>query len=265
MAQRTERKATLLTDDGQPLVLVGPPRGVRGQFRVQNATARKVVVRQPVITPASRARAKAAPAGAAADLPALPGTALALRRIIVRAGQSRPVPLALTLDPTTPPGTYQAELDIDGEQRRVVVHVTEDVSLSITPDELVIATRPSGKVQKRVVFTNDGNVPVTVKSIGVVVLDEELVHCRVLRGALADVGDTMQTLDDFTVALGRRYRAAYGTLALKVQNDEVTMAPGETVAVDLRIALPEKLERRSRYTGYAAISTGTLTFTIVPD
>jgi hypothetical protein len=50
-----------------------------------------------------------------------------------------------------------------------------------------------------------------------------------------------------------------------VQSAEVTIPPGETQAVDLTIALPEKLEPRSRYTGYAAISTSTLTFTVVPD
>jgi hypothetical protein len=263
MAQRTDRKSTLMPDAGQPLVLVGPPRDVRGQFRVQNSTEHKIVVRQPLLKTAAIARTKGSSTVSGTE--GLPAAAVALRRIIVRPGQSRPVPLAVALDPNTPPGTYQAELDIDGEQRTVVMHVTEDVALSITPQELVIANRAGEKVKKRVVFTNDGNVPIKVKSIGVVVLDEELAHCRALRGALADVGDTMKTLDDFAVALGHRYRAAYETLALKVQNEEVTVAPGETQAVDLSIALPEKMERRSRYTGYAAISTGTLTFTIVPD
>ena len=52
---------------------------------------------------------------------------------------------------------------------------------------------------------------------------------------------------------------------LKVQNDAVTIEPGRTQSVDLTITLPEKLESRSRYSGYAAISTSSLTFTIVPD
>ena len=52
---------------------------------------------------------------------------------------------------------------------------------------------------------------------------------------------------------------------LKVQNTAVTIEPGQTRAVDLTITLPEKLESRSRYSGYAAISTNNLTFTVVPD
>jgi hypothetical protein len=265
MAQRTDRKAMLMPDAEQPLVLVGPPRDVRGQFRVENSTERKIVVRRPLLKAAAKVRSKTAGAVSGTEASALPEGAVGLRRIIVRPGQSRPVPLALALDPTTPPGTYHAELDVDGEQRTVVMHVTEEVSLSIVPRELVITNRQGGKIQKRVVFTNEGNVPLTVKAIGVVVLDEELAHCRALRGALADVGETMKALDDFAAALGRRYRAVYETLALKVQNEEVTVPPGETRAVDLSITLPDKMERRSRYTGYAAISTGTLTFTIVPD
>ena len=145
------------------------------------------------------------------------------------------------------------------------MHVTEDVSFSIEPAELVLPNRPGEKIKKEVVFSNVGNVPLAVRTIGTVVLDEELAHCRALRSALDDVGDSMKNLDDFLVALGKRYKAIYATLVLKVQNEKLTVAPGETRPVDLTITLPEKMESRSRYTGYAAISTGTLTFTIVPD
>lgn len=269
MAHEGSTRTPLMPDAEQPLVLVGPPRDLRGQFRVENPGERKVIVRQPLLktrggAPVTRGgrRQKATPGKAE---PATPGVTLALRRIIVRAGQSRPVPIALALDARTPPGTYEAELDVDGQTRPVIMHVVEDVALSIAPQHLVLPNRPGEKIDKRIVITNDGNVPVPVHTIGVVVLDEELAHCRALRGALADVGDTMNTLDDFAAALGRRYRAVYETLALRVQNEAVTMAPGETRALDLTITLPEKLEHRSRYSGYAAISTTTLTFTIVPQ
>jgi hypothetical protein len=263
MAQPGDSKTPLLADGGQPLVLVGPPTAIRGQFRVRNATDSKIIVRQPMLRAAAptASRAKAAAIKAAP----LPDAALALRRIVVRAGQSRPVPIALALDPTTPPGTYHAQLEIEGEQRNVVLHVIEDVSLEVMPQELVLPSRAGEKVEKQVVFSNTGNVPVNVKTIGTVVLDSELAHCRALRGALSDVGDTLKGLDDFVVALGKRYKAIYETLALKVQHDKLTLAPGETQAVTLTITIPDKLDPRSRYTGYAAISTSNLTFTVVPD
>jgi hypothetical protein len=261
MADEPEPQAAMMTDAEEPLVLVGPPSGVRGQFRLENRSDQKVIVRAPRMRPAL-------PPGTGkktAALQTLSEEPMIKRRIIMRPGQSKPIPVALTLDPRTPPGTYHAELDINGQQRMVVMHVTEDVSLSIEPETLVLASKPGEKVKKRVIFTNNGNVAISVRSLGTVVLDEELVHCRALRGVLTDVGDTAEGLDDILSALAKRYRKLYETLVLKVSNTSVTVEPGQTVAVDLTITLPEKLEPRSRYTGYAAISTSTLNFVIVPD
>jgi hypothetical protein len=249
----------VLKDGGRPLVLVGPPRDVRGELPVRNPGDEKVIIRQPLMRPAAitgRGRQKAL---------ALQEPALTLRRIVVRARQDRQVPIALSLEPSTPPGTYHAELDVGGELREVVLHVTEDVAFTTEPSELVIPNRPGGKVAKQIVVSNQGNVAIAVKTIGAVVLDEELVHCRALRGALADVGKTMKTLDDFIVALGHRYHDLYDTLVLKVHNEPATIAPGETEAVDLIISLPDKLDARGRYSAFAPIFTETLTFTIVPE
>lgn len=289
-------RATMVNAEA-PLILAGPPRAIRGEFHLQNVSAQKLAVRdamfRSVVAPAakestedmstrvtakvkasdiakaakasgaSKAELRAEPEKASAMRAVLPEAGLSLRRIVVRPGQSRQVPVALELDPRTPPGTYHAELTVNDQKRDVVMHVTEDVSLQIMPDEIVLDSVPGGKATKTVVFSNLGNVPVQIRTIGTVVLDEELVHCRALRGAIADVGETMKTLDDFAAALGKRYRKLYETLVLKVQNDAVTLDPGETQAIDLTIALPDKLEKSSRYTGYAAISTSSLTFTVV--
>jgi hypothetical protein len=258
MAQRTPKRVTFLQDREQPLVLAGPPRAVRGEIHLLNTTDEKVIIRNPLMRAATGARAKG---GAPALLP----DALPLRRIIVRGGQARVVPLMVNLAPTTAPGPYHAEIDVDGHLREVVVHVTEDVSFSIEPSTVVVPNRPGEKVQKQIVVTNTGNVAVSIKSIGTVVLDDELAHCKALRGALHDVGSTMTKLDDFVTALGRRYHDLYETLSLKVQNQPTTVAPGETHAVELKITMPEKLNARTRYNGYVAISTQSLSFVIAPE
>jgi hypothetical protein len=248
-----------IQDGGRPLVLTGPPRFVRGEVMVRNPGQEKVIVRQPMmrsVAAATRGKHKTA---------ALPDTAISLRRIVVRAGQDRRVPMTLSLDASTPPGTYHAQLDVDGELRDVVMHVTEDVSFSIEPQTLIIPNRPGQKIQKRIIVSNDGNVAVTVKPLGPIVLDEDLVHCRALRGALADVGQTLKTLDDFVVALGRRYHDLYESLVMKLQNEKTSVEPGATAAIDLTITLPEKLDARFRYTASAPISTQNLSFTIVPE
>jgi hypothetical protein len=263
MTQQPPAKVAFVSNIGQPLVLVGPPRGVRGEVHLVNSSDEKVIIRKPLMrsmVPPARGKAKAG-AKAAALLP----EPLALRRITVRPGQTRLVPIVLSLDATTPPGTYQAELDVDGALREVLVHVTEDVSFSIEPRDVVIPNRPGQKIHKQIVVKNTGNVPVIVKTIGALVLDEELAHCRALRGALADVGATLKNLDDFVVALGHHYHDIYDKLILKVQNDSTALEPGEIEPIDLTITLPDKLDTRARYSTYAPISTMSLNFTIVPE
>ncbi len=250
-----------LLDAERPLVLTGPPGAVAGEFHVRNSGSEKLRIAGVRLRPSAVA-GKGTLRNRLSSL--LRDDGLELRRIVVRPGQSRPVPVALALDPSTPPGTYHFELQVEGQMRAVLMHVTENVSLRISPDSIVLPNLPGGKVTKHVVFTNDGNVPVDVRSIGTIVLDDELASCRALRGALSDVGDTMTTLDEFAAALGKRFKALYDTMVLKVQNSALTLDPGQTEAVKLTITLPEDLDKRARYSGYAAISTSSLAFTIVP-
>src|SRR5262245_58422006 len=105
MPEAGDPKTPLMADATEPLVLVGPPRQIRGELLVRNASERKLIVRQPVLKAAALPTGRAKAAAAKAGIAALPET-VALRRIKVRAGQSRPVPLSLALDPRTPPGTY---------------------------------------------------------------------------------------------------------------------------------------------------------------
>ena len=251
-----------LLDLGQPLILTGPPRAVSGQFSVRNPTGEKLRIREATLR-SSRSVSLTRKAGRLAG--SLFEDGLTLQRMVLRAGQSRQVPVSLALDAQTPPGTYHLELLVHDQLRDVVMHITEEVSLQIEPGQLVLPNRAGEKFTRRVVFTNDGNVPINVRNLGTIVLDDELASCRALRGALADVGDTMTTLDEFAAALGKRFKQLYDTLVLKVQNSAVTLEPGETRALDLKITLPDSLDARARYTGFAAISTGNLTFMIVPD
>jgi hypothetical protein len=249
-----------LLDANEPLVMTGPPGAVSGVFQVRNAGNEKMRVAGARLRPS--AGGKLAMRSRLTSM--LQDDGVELRRIIVRPGQSRQVPVALTLDPRTPPGTYHLELQVQDQLRAVLMHVTENVSLRIAPETVVLPNQPGGKVTRHVVFTNDGNVPIDVRSIGTVVLDDELASCRALRGALSDVGDTMTTLDEFASALGKRFKALYDAMVLKVQNAAITLEPGQTESVKLTITLPDALDKRARYSGYAALSTSSLAFTVVP-
>ncbi len=261
MEELTTALRAQLLDAEQPLVLTGPPGAISGAFHVRNSSSEKMRVAGVRLRP-SAGGGKLGMRSRLASM--LQDDGVELRRIIVRPGQSRPVPVALSLDSRTPPGTYHLELQVQDQLRAVVMHVTENVSLRISPETVVLSNLPGSKVTKNVVFMNDGNVPIDVRTIGTIVLDDELASCRALRGALADVGETMTTLDEFVAALGKRFKTLYDTMVLKVQNSAITLEPGQTESVKLTITLPDNLDKRARYNGYAAISTSSLAFTIVP-
>jgi len=259
--KRGDPAVSLLSAVPPSVVLVGPPRAVRGSITLHNPTAEKRVVSPPTL----RSQPSAGRGAKGAKFVSLPEAGFRMRRIIARPNAQRHVPIELSLPPSTEPGTYHLELDVDGETRQVVAHVTELVEFTIEPDHLTIPNRPGEKVHKRIVITNHGNVPLHVKSIGAVVLDEELAHCRAIRGALSDVGDDAKSFDAVLGAFVKRYRDVFETLALKVQNDKQTVESGATCAFDLTVTVPEKANARARYFGFAAISRASLSFTVVPD
>jgi hypothetical protein len=253
----------MLVNSEQPVILSGPPRGVRGQLEVHNDSDRTVSRSPRLVSMGSAARA--AKSGRSGVAQPLQGANLALRRIVVRPHTHCAVPISLALNPYTAPGMYEAKLEIDEEHHDVIVHVTEEISFSITPDSLVLPNRPGEKFERHVMVVNRGNVPLVIRSIGAVVLDDELAGCRAIRGALHEAGATMKSVDDFAAALGHQLTKIYDTQTLKVQNDKLTLEPGKAQSLELTISLPEKLNPRARYSGFAAISTGNLDFTIVPE
>jgi hypothetical protein len=263
-SHQDDATAAFLVNAGQPLVLSGPPRNIRGQLQVQNRSDQKLV-RSPHLSSArGSARISKSISKTLQSQPLL-SEIVSLRRIVVRPHTHCSVPIALTLDPHTAPGMYDAHLQVEGEQRDVIVHVTEDLSFSMSPNSLTLANRPGETFERQVMFANHGNVPLLIKSIGAVVLDDELAVCRAVRGALHEAGAAMKSVDDLAVALGHQLTKVFGTQALKIENDKLTLEPGRSQLLDLSISLPEKLNARTRYTGYAAISTGNLDFTIVPE
>lgn len=257
MADDVDDVRALDFPDQPSLVLVGPPGRLRGEIHVRNPGTRKLVVRDPTV----RTRA--------ASLVALTGKANEatwhLRRVVLRPGQARRVPLALELDPRTPPGEYDVELDLVGVRQPFRLIVTEHADVSLEPDEIVIENRPGETIERTVVVTNLGNLPISVPKIGSIGLDDELGHCRALRATLKDDGDQIASLDELIKSLSKHYKALYDPLVLRIQNDSVTIAPGAMQSIALSLELPDELIPTARYLAVAPIATRSLHFTIVPS
>ena len=244
-----------------PTVLAGAPDRLRGRLSLVNPTGERVRLGR------GRLRSRSAEAALAVS-PEESGGPLTDRvaSISVRAGGTRSVPLSLSLSPHLPPGEYQGVLEFGGWEREVILHVTESVRLTVAPSQLVIENRP-GTVRRRVVFGNDGNVPLTIGDLGPVVLDDERLQCRVLRSTLAAGAREAQGLDDLVVELARQAQAALdraGFLGLGTPQGPVVLQPQEVRPVELEIRVPDRLDRHTRYNGTLPIYTTDLSFLVVP-
>jgi hypothetical protein len=244
-----------------PIVLVGQPGALRGDVTLRNSSPERVRLRKlPLAVEAEQAsRLMAARPGAGPQVRLSPG--------ILRPGHTGPVSLSLSLDPYTPPGEYQAEIDVAGRMLPVTMHVTENVDLRISPAQLVLENRPNELIAKRIVARNLGNVPLSIGKIGAVFLDDDLLVCRTLRHAAAAVGDDLRPVEEYLSRIllsAKQVAESSGILRVHNRSGELTLQPGEVQPIDLDIRIPPTLDRRGRYRGVIALSTASLTFLIVP-
>ena len=175
----------------QPIVMVGQPGNLQGVLKLRNRGSDRLVLRELHLAAPFAAHVATRAAGDV-SLPTLrlsPG--------VLRPGNASEISLSMALDPCTPPGEYQAQIDVAGQARQVVVHVVEKVSLRLSPSEVIVENLPDQRIPKRIVASNKGNVPLTIAEIGAIFLDDDLLRCRTLRAAGAAVGKELRPLDEY--------------------------------------------------------------------
>jgi hypothetical protein len=239
---------------------------LRGEIHLQNAGEQRLVFR------GAEMHSLEAPKGARAARAKGPVETEPLRQrlpsVIVHPGEKRRVPLKLALAPTTPPGEYQAEIQLKDSTWPVIMHVTEKVALSISPSRLVIQNTPGATETRRVVLSNQGNVPITIGELAAIPLDDDLLQCRLLRAVVAALGEEQeQTLDTILTEFAHQSKSILqqsGLLRVRNRTGRLTLEPGQVSPVDLEFRLPETLDRRTRYRALVPILTADLEVLIAP-
>jgi hypothetical protein len=246
----------------EPVILVGEPQRLRGKINLTNSGAEDMVLQGGQFrTPAKKLQGKAVQRQLDINQP--------LHPIIVRSGRSRSISVKMALDPFTPPGEYDAELEVGGQTKPVKLHIIEKIDLSVHPDKLIIREVPGATVTKRIIVTNNGNVPLTIGEIGAVVLEDERLECRVMRRVLAaiDTNNKEAELEDYlrtAIAQAQSVLQEAGALRVHNKTGNVSLEPGSTLPIDLEIQLPESLDKRTRYTAVIGLYNENLIFEIAP-
>ncbi len=236
------------------VLLVGPPHEVRGTLRVRNDTESRRTVRRGLV------RGEVLPAEAA--------------EVMCHVGPQRIGPgeivttkVAVEVPSATPPGDFEIEIEVGGTAVHARAVVFEVVETDVTPSTIVVEASSGRAISRRVAIRNTGNVPVVVGEIGAVVLDDELLDCRTMRGALAELTQPSVTIEQVLGAIARNAKAALeqaGLLRVHNASGRQTIEPGTAVVLDLEVRVPPHLDRHTRYYGRAYIGTSELTFRIVP-
>jgi hypothetical protein len=237
----------LLPPAGRPtLVLSGSGGRLRGDVLVANDGPDPVELEVTAV----EADVPAGPEGARASV--LPDGAPTL----VAPGVTARARLAASLDPLTPPGSYQATVTIGTTRQAAVLEVGERVELSLSDTELIVSAAP-GEQRRRMVATNRGNVPLQISRLGPVELLYDVPRPTLLgrmgfpserrasRPPVHDADEPPPTIE--------------GRLPKPVE-----LAPGEVTALDWRIEVKGSVPTGIRYRATAALYTSDVTFVVTP-
>jgi hypothetical protein len=252
----------------ETIVLIGEPKSLRGELRWHNTGDEKIVLRDAWVHGARATNDDAAGFAGVKSFAPPKSPAPASLSGTIHPGQSQRVPLTFDLGRHTPPGEYRGELKVGGRTHPLVMHVAEAVRLRVSPDQIVIDQSAGATVFKRVVLSNEGNVPLTIGEIGGVMLGEELMLCLGLRATIATVNDKTQPLEELFAEIvrddARAITRQVGSLEVNNPAAPVVLQPGEVRPLDLEIRLPDNLKSNSRYRGRLPLYTSDLEFVIVP-
>jgi hypothetical protein len=237
-----------------PILFVGPPRAVAADITLMNPGDRYLVLRDVGLKDHS---------GRLTHLPARHS----VMPTVLRGGQQRRLRIALALPTITPAGEYRVALDILGETRRAMLHVTEEVALRVEPHTLWIANAQNTHV-KRLTVTNGGNIPVPLTDVRDVPLRDDL-------GLAIDVAQMLQGLtakpdsegDEFVGVLIAPLRsgAIMGCLSLGIVGGHVTIAPGERRSLEVEITLPKPPPPNGRARARIPLMDATLDIVVLPS
>jgi hypothetical protein len=243
----------LLHSADKPIVLAGPPHALTGVVYMTNRGDQHVVVRS------ARLRELPQPASTEIEIPMV---------AILRAGHAGRTRVTLRLNPSTAPGRYKTTLVLGKYTYPVELNVTENLDFDIEPGQLILENQPGTRSKKQVVFRNTGNMELTITSPEALVIDEELMTCRILRGGLAEgtekgASNVDQWLTAFLREAHRNVREA-GMLYVRNKEGKTKVPPGESRTVDFLIRQPDTLKPNTRYFSVAFFYTANLLISIVP-
>lgn len=230
----------LIHDPQQPILIYGSPGRVQGSLTLQNDSETKLTVRSiPIQAPKLRSR----------TLEPLQEVRIFSR--MYPSQQSR-VTLDFPIDPSTPPGTYQATVQIGDQSQPVQIRISENVELEVEPDTVTVSVQDQKRFEREFVVTNVGNAPVSVGEKWIAALQSpEGIESQLVQSMKAIC---QKKQDERTPS--REEGAAQDLCCLVASQqpgpvtltwNNLTLAPGEAKVLKGSIELPDGMQPHRHY------------------
>jgi len=161
------------------------------------------------------------------------------------------------IDPTTPPGVYQAKLLIGEEEQAAEINILAIAELEIEPDTITLNTAAQPQHALDLFVTNNGNVDIQLGDRLVVpVKSDSMLETALQRGigALAAKRSAKELqLNDLLQAI-----AAQLAGPMTLSWPATTIKPGESKVLDTTIELPDNLQPHAYYYAEVELYSGSV-------
>jgi len=210
----------------------GPPRNLTGTIPLINTGSERERVRHITV----RTESLMGPAS------------MPLREIPFYArldqGQQASVDTTISIDPHTPPGTYEFALTIGNRTVPAIAHVTEVVDLRVDPTRTTILAGRSSSYTRTFVVENAGNVSLPGGTECEAPLFESLDLVSALVTGLHK--SDRKSAESMTRAFLNEWAdLQVGTVVIK--RKPLTLKPGQKMPIDLQFVLPANLRPLRHY------------------
>jgi len=213
------------------IILSGPPSSLRGPVMLHNATDQHLFVRELPMKNAQNA------------------DAVFPVHTTLKPREKKSKNLFYAVDPLTPAGTYEMNLQIGDETKKVTLIVHENLDVQLSPENIILeGIEPGLQHTKEILFSNKGNIALAIPAIKHNTLTDMDLICRNLSLAVRTSGDEgiEKTLDTFTKGLKKDIT---DWVDISITEAGQVVGPGQTILLHLNITLPADVNKNYHYTG----------------
>ncbi|MEV0290716.1 hypothetical protein AB0H36_41860 [Kribbella sp. NPDC050820] len=186
---------------------------------------------------------------------------------LLRSGASARIPIRFEVPPTAAPGSYRFDVTVGDVQESMTLQVAPHPQLRLSPS--VVLVTGSGHSSRLVIAENGGNLDLSLAGVIAAPLDDELIMCRSLRGALSlfdELDEAEIDVDRLVVRAAKTAGTAlaHAILGVRFVPDDEPLLPGASTRLVVEIDTPTTLDPRGRYVAIVPVLTTTLTVVVVP-